>query len=132
MVSTLNWQEILLSYSLMSATIPCLKGFLGRFQTGDLARLSENDTQFYGYGSQKSQPRSKGQSYALESIKSKIEHKRSSNVPEAEFSGFRGDNPQHTANAFATNRNGDDSSTRSDSSEQMIIHRRVDWDVVPE
>ena len=42
-VDNLVWQQALLAYSLMSATIPNLKGFLGRFQTGDLAKLSESE-----------------------------------------------------------------------------------------
>lgn len=32
----LIWQNVLLSYSLMSATIPCLKGFMKGFTTGGM------------------------------------------------------------------------------------------------
>ncbi len=42
-VDFLGLQQTLLAYGLMAATIPCLRGFLGRFRTGDLARLTESE-----------------------------------------------------------------------------------------
>lgn len=42
-VTPLMWQEALLGYSLISATIPTMKRFLGRFATGYLVRLPGKD-----------------------------------------------------------------------------------------
>lgn len=107
----------------MSATIPCLKGFLGRFQTGDLAKLSEGDTT-YASGSRSE---SHGQSYALSSLDHKGGAVSRNRQAKAQSTDFRPDFAENSAVAYAErgedNSNG---SVRSFGSEQMIIHRRVE------
>lgn len=45
LVPTVVWQEILLAYSLMSATIPCLKSFVEGFTTGGMRNgYTEDDS----------------------------------------------------------------------------------------
>ncbi len=70
-VDSLVLQQTLIAYSLMAATIPGLKSFLGRFRTGDLTRLAESeimesDVPREWVSRSKSTPR--GQSYALSSM----------------------------------------------------------------
>jgi hypothetical protein len=52
------WQETLMSYSLMSTTIPCLKGFVEQFTTGGMGHTGDLTT-------------SKGAWHQMGSIKSK-------------------------------------------------------------
>ncbi|CZR58631.1 uncharacterized protein PAC_08523 [Phialocephala subalpina] len=48
LVPTVLWQEILLAYSLMSTTIPCLKSFVEGFTTGGL-RYANDDSYEMGW-----------------------------------------------------------------------------------
>lgn len=48
LVPTIIWQEILLGYSLTSATIPCLKSFVEGFTTGGM-RYAKNDSYEMGW-----------------------------------------------------------------------------------
>ena len=137
-VHALIWQQTLLAYALMSATIPCLKGFLGRFRTGDLATLSESATgygQSYGQNSNRSgrhESGGHGQSFALKPLDRTGVNlgtgKRTNTGP----SNLRPDDIQNSTLVYSDAVEGDNGSATSFGSEQMIIHRRVEWNVVPE
>ena len=133
-VDSLILQQVLLAYNLMSATIPCLKNFLGRFRTGDLVKLTESevmqshDLREY---SLTSRSRSHGQSFALSSMDRQRgvgKVKRAKSQPPAIF---RPEDIQNTTHAYAQ-RSGDNGSGSIGSSESqhMFIHRRVDFTVV--
>lgn len=110
-VPTLSWQQILLCYALMSATIPVLKGFIGRFKTADLVRIDPN-----------SSAGRYGASYALDTMRSAT-HKHGDIK-------LRPDGPNEiTTDVYHDNHNGEGGSIASGDSEQMIIHRRVDFTV---
>ena len=141
-VYALILQQTLLAYALMSATIPCLKGFLGRFRTGDLATLSESATgygqsygQSYGQNSNRSGRHGSGghgQSFALKSLDRTGVNlgtgKRTNDGP----SNLRPDDIQNSTLVYSDAVEGDNGSATSFGSEQMIIHRKVEWNVVPE
>ncbi|KAK5120384.1 hypothetical protein LTR85_006323 [Meristemomyces frigidus] len=121
-VNSIILQEVLIAYSLISATIPCLKGFLGRFQTGDLAKLSESETrQTYG-----SRGGAQSQSYALSSLDREGMSRR--RPTQKDFIQLQPVNVEHSATASG----GDNTSAslRSFGSEQMIIHKRTEVDIV--
>lgn len=135
-VDSLMLQQALLAYGLMSATIPCLKGFLGRFRTGDLAKLTESEIMHsYGarqYGSRsRSRSRSHGQSYALSLMDRQGGAGKVQRAKNQLPAILRPDGVHYSTHAYAQ-RSGDNGSgsVRSFGSEQMIIHRRVDYDVV--
>ena len=48
-VSTILWQETLIGYSLISATIPCLKNFIEGFTTGGAATITEGTSRSHTY-----------------------------------------------------------------------------------
>ncbi|KAK5717359.1 hypothetical protein LTR15_009253 [Elasticomyces elasticus] len=62
------WQEILIAWSLMSATIPVLKGFIGQFATIDLVKTGQGSSgQRYALGSNDGS-RTGDNSYAMTSM----------------------------------------------------------------
>ena len=132
-VDFLGLQQTLLAYVLMAATIPCLRGFLGRFRTGDLARLTESEIMqsdgLREWGSRlRSRPR--GQSHVLTSMdRRKLGKARRAKSHTSAI--LQSDGTRHSTHAWAERR--DDhrrSSIRTSGSEQMIIHRTMDFDVV--
>ena len=123
-VDYLTLQQALLSYSLMSATIPCLKGFLGRFQTGDLARLTESElmcSRGSRFGTE-----TNSRSHRLSTMDRQRVGKAERTQDELTVS-LRPDVLQDSRVYAQTG--GDNGSIRSYGSDQMIIHRRVDIDV---
>lgn len=132
-VDSLVLQQMLLAYGLMAATIPCLKGFLGRFRTGDLARLTESEIMqsdvLRDWGS-RSRSRPHGQTHVLSSMDrqklGKVRRAKSQTSAVLQPDGTR-----HSTYAWAERRHDHGrSSIRSSASEQMIIHRTMDFDVV--
>lgn len=116
---SLVWQETLVAYALISATIPVLKGFLGGFNTTDLVQIDQSNSGIrsyqYGFathgGSSAIDTATRGGDYDAGS-------KRSDQVrlrPEA----------QGTATSIWHN---DDSPSRR-GSEDFIIHKTVEWEV---
>lgn len=113
MAPTLAWQEVLIGFSLISASIPCLRGFVGRFTTADLSRVYNNSTTVSG-------PRR--ESYELQSLG--VAESNSAHVrlrPEdfgcsIEVNGTR----MHAS---------EEASIESGGSEQMIIRRKREWHV---
>lgn len=104
------WQEILLGYSLMSTTIPCLKGFVSQFTTGGMGYTEDLST---GYGA----------SYQMDSIKSKASALKSTT------SGsliLRPDPVEYSAYAeYWQKTNQEDGSIHTESSRRMIIQKHV-------
>lgn len=125
-VNNIILQQMLLAWALISSTIPCTVGFLSRFQTGDLAALSDSGTR-YGYGS--NGPSQQGQSYVLSSMdRPAIGRTRRATK---DFVKLQPDNGQHSAQAYA-GAGGDDASmsVRTFASDElMIINKRVDISV---
>jgi len=135
-VPSLIWLETLLSYALLSTTIPCLKGFLGRFQTGDLARLNETTAE-YGYGSQNgSRFGSKCQehNFALRSLTKHSKSRGSGRIGNSmsPLKELRSAKVGHSAMAYGGRARGENASIQSDGSEQLIIHRHTEIDVTTE
>ena len=133
-VDYLILQQVMLAYGLMSATIPCLKSFLGRFRTGDLAKLTESEVmESYNLreNSSTSRSRSHGQSLALTSMDRRGGVGQGKRAKTQLPAMLRPDDTYHTTQAYAQRSSDNGSgSNRSSGSQQMIIHRRVDFDVV--
>lgn len=124
------WQQILCGYSLISATTPCLKGFLGRFRTEDLARLTEADSGSRTYV-HNSRVNTRSDSYALDSIhRSKNRSKRNTEYGDTARLTLRPMEVLHSTTVYAglSAENGD-GSMKSLSSDKMMIHRKVEYDV---
>ncbi|KAK3723948.1 hypothetical protein LTR37_001432 [Vermiconidia calcicola] len=116
---SLVWQETLVAYALISATIPVLKGFLGGFDTTDLVQIDQSNS---GIRSYRSAFATHGASSAIDTATRGGDYdagsKRSDQVrlrPEA----------QGTATSIWHN---DDSPSRR-GSEDFIIHKTVEWEV---
>lgn len=124
-MSTLVWQQVLCGYSLVSATTPCLKGFLGRFRTEDLARVTEGSSGARTYA-QDSRKRSNPEAYALESLDRKSGRRRPPD-DEPTLLACRPADVLHSATAYAED-NGD-GSVKSFGSERMMIYRKVEYGV---
>ena len=117
-VNNLILQQALLAYSLISPTIPCLKGFLGRFETAELTRLSEGDSvTTYGLGS-----RTRVQSVALSTMESCGPRAKTTK----ENPALAPKNVQHPTRAYAESSHcGDSDSIISFGSQQSFCNRRV-------
>lgn len=115
------FQQAELGYSLIAATIPCLRSFIKSFDTGLglTVTYASNPYGSSGYGgSYKMQSLAKG-----ESIKSTIE-------PASAAVGFRPDRTQNSTSIYHPNATPqEDSSVTSHGSQEMIIRRDVQWDV---
>jgi hypothetical protein len=66
-ITPLIWQQVLLATALLTATIPCLKGVLGRFKTLDLVTIT-SATNAYNSRSIGSTVRSGNRTFAISSI----------------------------------------------------------------
>ena len=128
-VDTLVWQQVLCGYSLVSATTPCLKGFLGRFRTEDLVRVGQSTTTNSATYDHHSKTKPHPQSYALESLDSNAHRRRALNE-ESTTLDCRSAEVLHSATAYAE-ASGDNSggSEKSFGSEEMIIRRKVEYGV---
>lgn len=134
-VNPLICLEALICYALLSATIPCLRGFLGRFRTGDLIHV-DGSTGRYGY--ERSGDQAAGQSMQLKSFKSLKGSKQESQVQSDERALFQGGSyghnaggVEHSATAAATfdgsrlDTSEENRSMQSAGSEELIIHRET-------
>ena len=127
-ITPLIWQQVLLATAPLTATIPCLKGFLGELKTLDLVTITEIT---YGYGSggsHGSKTRSANRSFALSSFDRKHGTKAKELAP-GEFP-IRQETGEFSATAYA-DANPEDvhGSMRSFGSDQMIIQRKVEWEI---
>ena len=125
-VPSLVWQQVLCGYCLVTATTPCLKGFLGRFRT-EITAINEN-TLYSRTHNQNSRSRPAPWSRALESLNRDGVGKR----PRQHKSNTFACRPAGTQFAVAyaeTQEDNGDESVKSFGSEQMIIHRKVEYNV---
>ena len=128
-VSSLVWQQVLCGYSLVSATTPCLKGFLGRFHTEELARVTEASSGIRTYGSQKFRSRTNPDAYVLESLDRKSRRRLALNDEPSSLACHPAE-VLHSATAYAeTFGDNGDESVKSFGSERMMIHRKVEFGV---
>jgi hypothetical protein len=127
-ITPLIWQQILLATALLTATVPCLKGFLGRFRTLDLVTISETTHEYGGGGSYGSKTRSANRSFTLLSIDRKIGTKGKAPAPD-EFP-IRQQAGECTATAYADPNTKDRTGSMSSfGSDQMVIQRKVEWEI---
>ncbi|KAK5677177.1 hypothetical protein LTS10_010366 [Elasticomyces elasticus] len=118
LLPTLSLQELWLMYSFISATIPCMRSFLGAFGSPRLAIISPGNTKQSGYGSQGT---------ALSTLKRPFGSEKGGDASARVSSkaNFRPDGPFYGVDIRHEERKGagDDNSLASDGSEQMIIRR---------
>lgn len=119
-VDALVWQQALCGYSLISATALCLKSFLGRFRTSDFLNLSMNAN---------SQIPTHSQSYAMEQLTSR-EGRLPARHNASDPLDFHASGVQNSVVAHVES-GGDEGSVRSFGSRQIMIHRKVDYEVYP-
>lgn len=120
---TMVWQEILLGYSFISATVPCIKGFVKSFKTGGLGDIGVDD--LIGYG---------GGSIHMDSMKGSTLPLANKGEPR-----LRPEAIDYMASAYfedvsqgdGSREDGlrEDGSINSESSQRMIIRRHVNWQV---
>lgn len=135
-VTPLVLEQCLISYSLMSATIPCLKGFVKRFTTGGIG-YTIDASQNYSMSGSRSRGRGQGGSYALQSLDGKGRGQGDEGVGAREGDGggmrLRPDTGGYARKVEVAGGKGErrerEGSLNSDSSQHMIIHRQVEWDV---
>lgn len=137
LVHTIVWQEILLGFSLMSASIPCIRAFLWAFMSMGLqgvGGLQNNAGGSYGESSHLRSYTARNGGNALASPQS------IANVVSApgKSSQLRSDRQNYKVNVRAAQhmkdresgqRNADQASIESTSSERMIIHRSTEVEV---
>lgn len=111
----------------MSATTPCLKGFLGRFRTEHLARVTDGSSGTRTY-TQNSRNKSNQNTYVLQSLDRKNDGKKPPN-DEPTTLACRPPDVAHSATAYADFVDNGDGSVKSFGSERMMIHRKVEYDV---
>ncbi|KAK5735071.1 hypothetical protein LTR17_008407 [Elasticomyces elasticus] len=118
LLPTLSLQELWLMYSFISATIPCMRSFLGAFGSPRLAVISPGNTKQSGYGSQGT---------AFSTLKRPFGSEKGGDASGRVSSktNFRPDGPFYGVDIRHEERKGagDDNSLASDGSEQMIIRR---------
>ncbi|KAK5739631.1 hypothetical protein LTR17_005115 [Elasticomyces elasticus] len=118
LLPTLSLQELWLMYSFISATIPCMRSFLGAFGGPRLAVISPGNTMQSGNGSRGT---------ALSTLKRRLsgEKGRETSTRMSHKANFRPDGPFYGVDIRHEERTGagDDNSLASDGSEQMIIRR---------
>jgi hypothetical protein len=126
-VATLVWQEVLLCFALVSATIPVLKGFIGRFTTADLVCIDPSGSGLRSH--QNSSNAAYGDSYAMRSL-SRPEHRSHSSKEEGDTIMLRPKaDGEMTMDIYHDNHPREDESIGSAGSDQLGIYRRVDWHV---
>jgi hypothetical protein len=118
LVPTLILQELWLTYSFLSATVPCLRPLLGAFNSGALLMTAPggSSTQRSGYASR---------SIALETFKRSFRGTESEVNRKTSAGNLRPDEPFYGVNIGHDDQRvaGEGASLASDGSEQMIIRR---------
>jgi hypothetical protein len=127
MLQTLIWQEVLLCYALVSATIPVLKGFVGRFTTANLVRLDQSGSGLRSHHQGSNAPY--GDSYALQSM-NRSELRGHSVKDEGDTIKLRPEpGAENVMEIYHDNLSREDDSIGSGTSDHTGIYRRVDWQV---
>lgn len=122
------WHQVEIGYSLIAATIPCLKSFIKSFDTGFGLEVGYNT---HPYGSAHSRGYGNGtkagQSFQMSSLKGSDSTKDSS--PQT-LGQLRPEQINNTTNIYHENDPPrEDASITSGNSQEMIIRRDVQWDV---
>jgi hypothetical protein len=127
MFQTLIWQEVLLCYALVSATIPVLRGFVGRFTTTNLVRIDQSGS---GLRSQQQSSNVRhGDSYALQSM-TRSDHRGHPIKEECDTIKLRPEpDVENVMEIYHDNLSREDDSIGSEASDHIGIYRRVDWQV---
>ena len=133
-MDSLIWQQVLCGYSLVSATTPCLNGFLKQFRTHDLAKVTEGSNSGTMTCDQSSASRTTPGTYALESLDRKNSTSRRP-LEDTDTQTMSAGHPAdvlHSATIYAdaigTGAEDDgDGSEKSAGSERMIIHRKIEF-----
>ncbi|KAI9801612.1 MAG: hypothetical protein M1825_003291 [Sarcosagium campestre] len=115
-----------LHYSLMAATIPCMKPFIKAFNTGFLGTTARQ-TEIGGYGSN-SEYGPRDTSYALQSISSEYGYVKQSRSSSGKVPVLRPDGGDN-ATSVEHDPHHPSGSMTSDGSEKMIIRQTVGWNV---
>lgn len=126
--SVVIWHQVQIGYSLIAATIPCLKSFIKSFDTGFGLEIGYSANP---YGSQVSRQYGNGtkgqQSFQMTSLKGSESTKESS--PQS-LGQLRPEQIKNTTNIYHENEPPrEDASVTSGNSQEMIIRRDVQWDV---
>lgn len=131
LVQTVAWQEIQIGFSLISASIPCIRTFLWAFMSMGLTTT---------YGSHYSASGSRGGSQQLQSMQrsdaplhpSEVNNDRSLRANASRFLDYKVDVKAMQRRAGRTptkQQDGESGSVNSNSSEQMIIQRKREVEV---
>ncbi|KAI9744980.1 MAG: hypothetical protein M1835_002655 [Candelina submexicana] len=133
--------QIELHYSLMAATIPCMKPFVKAFHTGYLGTAARQTNYGYGYGTGtfgNSDKTDHGRSFALQSMRSRSADERKNVEPQRQKSThnlklqekeLRPDMADSTVFIEHNQVQEESGSVTSHGSDQMIIRRTVGWDI---
>ncbi|KAK6392273.1 hypothetical protein LTR65_003729 [Meristemomyces frigidus] len=117
MVTTLVWQEVWIAYALMSATVPILKGFVGRFTTAALVRIDQS-----GSGMRS------GTYPSAATLGSGVHGRAEGTRGEAIELRLIG-HAENSAEVWHEEERREAESIASNGSEKMIIQRRMEWEV---
>ncbi|KAI9710043.1 MAG: hypothetical protein M1812_007507 [Candelaria pacifica] len=132
--------QIELHYSLMAATIPCMKPFVKAFNTGYLGTAARQTNYAYGYatGTFADDKTNHGRSFALQSMRSRSQedskraepqHQKSTNNLKLREKDLRPDMVDSTVYVEHSQGQEESGSVTSHGSDQMIIRRTVGWDI---
>ena len=136
--ATVAWQEVLLGFSLMSASIPCLKNFLFAFMSTGLmtAYGTNNVTLSNSQGASnyhRSMHRSHNQSMMDSQTHDEPQSRSVASRLRPEWLEYKVDVRSHGREKKKRNNEhnarGENASVKSDGSEQMIIHRNVEVEI---
>ncbi|KAI9701000.1 MAG: hypothetical protein M1836_001668 [Candelina mexicana] len=134
--------QIELHYSLMAATIPCMKPFVKAFNTGYLGTAARQTNYGYGYGTgtfgNSDDKTNHGRSFALQSMRSRSaderkhvepQHQKSTHNLKLKEKELRPDMADSTVYVEHNQVQEESGSVTSHGSDQMIIRRTVGWDI---
>ena len=131
--STIAWQEVLLGFSLITASIPCLRSFLWAFMsTGLMTVYGANGTTF---GSQSGPSQNRSGNFSQKRSQGQDKAGATGNLSSRlrpDWMEYKVDVRSQTGQRKAAqNKIADNESVGSDGSEQMIIgiHRNVEVDI---
>lgn len=130
-IQPLAWQQVGLTWSLLSAMVVALRPFLRDFHTGFGMDLATRNDSTYGHGSNKFSPKG----YRLKELsggrhtQSRSGHRDVSNEPPPKGEQFRADDIQYSAAIYHGARKPSEGSTQS---HEPIIRREVEYTVTYE
>ena len=127
-VDSLLWQQVLCGYCLVSATTPCLNGFLRQFRTHDLAKVTEDSSGTTTYD-QACLSRIHPETYSVEMDPCKNNGQLPTGAAAPTMACRPGD-ITHSATAYAEAAEDEgNKSVKNFGSERMLIHHKVEFGV---